>query len=65
MDAQDLIKIGRKAKSETEAFINRNLNDRAKGWPKLCFSIRSMQEITGSSSREGTTAINTPSGSIQ
>jgi len=37
MDAQDLIKIGRKAKSETEAFINRYLNDRAKGWPKLCF----------------------------
>ena len=37
MDAQDLIKIGRKAKSETEAFINRNLGDRAKGWPKLCF----------------------------
>jgi hypothetical protein len=37
MDAQDLIKISRKAKSETEAFINRYLNDRAKGWPKLCF----------------------------
>lgn len=37
MDAQDSIKIGRKAKSETETFINRNLNDRAKGWPKLCF----------------------------
>jgi len=37
MDAQDLIKIGRKAKSETEIFINRHLNDRAKGWPKLCF----------------------------
>ena len=37
MDAQDLIKIGRKAKNETEAFINRYLNDRAKGWPKLCF----------------------------
>jgi len=37
MDAQDIIKIGRKAKSETEAFINRYLNDRAKGWPKLCF----------------------------
>jgi len=37
MDAQDLIKIGRKAKSETETFINRHLNDRAKGWPKLCF----------------------------
>ena len=37
MDAQDIIKIGRKAKTETEAFINRYLNDRAKGWPKLCF----------------------------
>jgi len=38
MDSQDLIKIGHKAKSETEAFINRHLNDRAKGWPKtrLC-----------------------------
>lgn len=38
MDAQDLIKIGRKAKSETEAFINRHLNDQAKGWPKSCLS---------------------------
>ena len=37
MDAQDIIKIGRKAKTETEAFINRYLNDRDKGWPKLCF----------------------------
>ena len=37
MDAKDLIKIDSKAKSETEAFINRYLNDRAKGWPKLCF----------------------------
>ena len=37
MDAQDLIQISRKAKSDTEAFINRYLNDRAKGWPKLCF----------------------------
>jgi hypothetical protein len=34
MDSQDLIKISHKAKSETEAFINRHLNDRAKGWPK-------------------------------
>ncbi len=34
MEALDLIKIGRKAKSETETFINRHLNDRAKGWPK-------------------------------
>jgi hypothetical protein len=37
MEAKELIKIGRKAKNETEAFINRYLNDRAKGWPKLCF----------------------------
>ena len=37
MDAQELIRIGRKAKTETEAFINRYLNDKAKGWPKLCF----------------------------
>lgn len=37
MDAQDIIKVSRNAKSETEAFINRHLNDRAKGWPKLCF----------------------------
>ena len=36
MDSQDLSKIGHKAKSETEAFINRNLNDQAKGWPKSC-----------------------------
>jgi len=36
MDSQDLVKIGSRAKSETEAFINRHLNDRAKGWPKSC-----------------------------
>jgi len=36
MDSQDLIKIGNRAKSETEAFINRHLNDSAKGWPKTC-----------------------------
>jgi len=36
MDSQDLNKIGHKAKSETEAFINRHLNDQAKGWPKTC-----------------------------
>ena len=34
MDSQDLIQIGNKAKSETEAFINRHLNDSAEGWPK-------------------------------
>jgi len=36
MDSQDVMKIRHKAKSETEAFINRHLNDGAKGWPKLC-----------------------------
>ena len=38
MDSQDLIIIGHRAKSETEAFINRYFNDCAKGWPKnfLC-----------------------------
>lgn len=34
MDSQDIIKIGHRAKNETEAFINRHLNDKAKGWPK-------------------------------
>jgi hypothetical protein len=36
MDSKDLINIGHRAKSETEAFINRNLNDQAQGWPKTC-----------------------------
>jgi hypothetical protein len=35
MDSQDIIKISRKAKNETEVFINRYLNDHAKGWPKI------------------------------
>ena len=34
MDSQDLLKIGSRAKNETEAFINRHLNDLAKGWPR-------------------------------
>ena len=36
MDSQDIIRTGHKAKSETEAFINRYLNDQAKGWPRAC-----------------------------
>jgi len=36
MDSQDIIRISHRAKNETEVFINRHLNDRAKGWPKLC-----------------------------
>jgi hypothetical protein len=35
MDTQDIIKISRRAKTETEAFINRHINDTAKGWPKI------------------------------
>jgi len=36
MDTQDTINLGHKAKYETEDYINRHLNDHAKGWPKLC-----------------------------
>ena len=36
MDSKDVIKLRYRATSETEAFINRHLNDGAKGWPKLC-----------------------------
>ncbi len=35
MDSQDTNKIRQRAKTETEAFINRHLNDTAKGWPKI------------------------------
>jgi hypothetical protein len=43
MDSQDINNTGYRAKSETEDFINRHINDHAKGWPKLCFcrSVRS------------------------
>ncbi len=33
MNTQDIIKIGHKARIETEAFINRYINDRTKRWP--------------------------------
>ena len=36
MNSQDIAKIGHKVKRETEAFINRYINDQAKGWPMLC-----------------------------
>jgi hypothetical protein len=36
MNRQDIIDLGRKAKYETEDYINHYMNDRAKGWPKLC-----------------------------
>jgi len=38
MDSQDVIKIGHEAKRETEAFINRHINDSDKGWPKICLA---------------------------
>ena len=36
MDTQDIIKIGHKARIETEAFINQYINDEAKRWPTIC-----------------------------
>ncbi|MEJ2701766.1 MAG: hypothetical protein P8Z79_04930 [Sedimentisphaerales bacterium] len=36
MNTPDTIKIRYRAKIETETFINRHLNDGAKGWPRLC-----------------------------
>ena len=36
MDSKDIIVISQRAKSETETFINRHLDDHAKGWPKIC-----------------------------
>ncbi|MBW7990312.1 MAG: hypothetical protein FVQ84_09900 [Planctomycetes bacterium] len=36
MNTQDIIKIGHKARIETEAFINQYINDEAKKWPTIC-----------------------------
>jgi hypothetical protein len=36
MNSKDIARIGHKVKLETEAFINRYINDQAKGWPILC-----------------------------
>jgi hypothetical protein len=36
MNTQDIIKIGYKARIETEAFINQYINDEAKKWPTTC-----------------------------
>jgi len=36
MNTQDIIKIGLKARIETEAFINQHINDKAKRWPTIC-----------------------------
>ena len=36
MNTQDIIKIGHKARIETEAFINQYINDEAKRWPIIC-----------------------------
>ena len=35
MKTEDVIILGRKAKDETEAFINRHLENYTKGWPKI------------------------------
>ena len=36
MNTQDIIKIGHKARIETEAFINQHINNEAKRWPIIC-----------------------------
>ena len=36
MNTQDIINLGRKARIETEAFINQYINDQAKRWPRIC-----------------------------
>ena len=36
METKDALKLGHRAKKETEDFINRHLGNNAKGWPKLC-----------------------------
>jgi len=36
MNTQDIIKIGSKARIETEAFINKHINDEAKRWRIIC-----------------------------
>jgi len=36
MDSHEATRLGHKAKRETEAFINNYINDRDKGWPRVC-----------------------------
>ena len=45
MDAQDIMNIGREAKRETEDFINSNIHDGTKGWPRLCVCGSSYDEL--------------------
>jgi hypothetical protein len=35
MNNEDIILLGRRAKDETEDFINQHLENPAKGWPKV------------------------------
>ena len=35
MKNEDVILLGRKAKNETEDFINRHFGNHTKGWPKI------------------------------
>lgn len=45
MDTQEIIRIGREAKRETEDFINDYINDGTKGWPKVCVCGPSYDEL--------------------
>ena len=38
MDYEEFVKMGHKARQETQDFINRHIHDREKRWPVMCRS---------------------------
>ena len=44
MDYQEFIKMGQKARRETEDFINRYIHDQRRRWPVICHSTRTEQD---------------------
>jgi hypothetical protein len=38
MDYEDFVKMGHKARRETEDFINNHIHDQRKRWPVICRS---------------------------
>ena len=40
MDYQEFIKMGQKARRETEDFINHHIHDQRRRWPVICHSTR-------------------------
>jgi len=39
MKTEEVMMLSRRAKNETEAFINRHFENDTKGWPKLCLCV--------------------------